>query len=93
MLRIIVLLVIFSSCLQAQKEDHQWVFHFSSVNDTVNYPEWTASILDFNTLPPRAIRNTDITMDFLECHACLCDENGKLLLYSNGNFVQKLIKI
>ena len=73
--------------LLAQKEDHQWVFHWSGVNDTIEYREWTASVLDFNHLPPKGIWNPAITIDLKECHACICDKNGKLLAISNGQTI------
>ena len=84
---IFFLLCFFPLILLSQKEDHQWVFHFSGINDTIEYREWTASVLDFNHLPPRGIWNPEITMDMKECHACFCDENGELLVYSNGQTI------
>lgn len=62
----------------AQKEDHQWLYHWGSV-DTVAYPGVVASVLDFNSLPPIAYRKSEILIYMRESHASICDENGQLL--------------
>ncbi len=81
-----IFLLLFPLILLSQKEDHQWVFHWG-VDDSIKYPEWTTSVLDFNVLPPRGLNVPSITMDFLECNSCLSDANGQLLLYTNGQTI------
>jgi len=84
---IILTIVLFSADLSAQKEDHQWIFGLSALDDTINEREWVSSVLDFNQLPPIARQKTDITMPMVECQGTLCDKNGALLLYSNGQSI------
>ena len=85
--RIIILLVVTNSALFSQKEDHQWIFNWTSVDDCEQFgtfPEICgASILDFKSLPPRGYRNEEITLDFDQSNASICDDQGQLLLYSN----------
>ncbi len=75
----------------AQKEDHQWIFNFSSVDSCDQFSvlgtECGASILDFNTLPPIGYRQKEITLDFNEEHGAICDHEGQLLFYSNGQSI------
>lgn len=68
----------------AQKEDHQWIFNSTRVDDLTDWPTLGASILDFTSLPPKAYRDERYTLDFLECKSIICDENGDLLLQTNG---------
>ena len=88
-MRIIIFLVLLlsSSVLHGQKEDHQWIFHFGRITDTINFPELVASVLDFNSLPPVGRADVDITLDFKECHGAICDADGLLLYYSNGQSI------
>jgi len=70
-----------------QKEDHMWIFNSTRVDDLTDWPQLGASIIDFNNLPPLIYRNETITLDFGECHSSVCEENGKLLFYSNGQSI------
>jgi len=83
---IIVLCSPFSS--EGQKEDHQWLFNWSSVDSCDLYStigeRCGASVLDFNTLPPGSYRDEAITLDMGETNASICDTSGVLLYYSNG---------
>lgn len=72
---------------QAQKEDYQWMSNLWSIDDCSqsNFPEnCNASILDFNTDPPTVYREPSATLDMDWTHASICDNDGQLLLYSNG---------
>jgi len=75
----------------AQKEDFQWIFNFSSVDSCDNFSvledQCGASVLDFSSLPPIAYRNEKVTLDMFECHASICDQDGQLMLYSNGQSI------
>ena len=79
--------LIFINSLSAQKEDHQWIFNGHQYDDVSDEPRAGASVIDFNTLPPRAYRNEAITLDFQETNSFYADENGQLLLYTNGQAV------
>jgi len=80
-------LVCMSCSVFSQKEDHQWIFNFTSIDDVSMYPDFGACILDFNQLPPRGVLSSEITLDMGECHASLCDEDGNLRVYSNGQSI------
>ena len=80
-------ILFYTTFLLGQKEDHQWVFNWASRDDLSAYPDAGASILDFNYLPPRAYKNEDITLDIQETNSFYADENGQLLLYTNGQAV------
>ena len=77
----------------AQKEDHQWIFNATSIDDCNNHPNpdrivtCGASILDFNTLPPRAYRDTAITLDMDATQAIYCGPDGLLEMYTNGQSI------
>ena len=79
--------------LFSQQEDHKWIFNFWSGDScTLNsiFPDICgASILDFNTLPPSVYRKPELTLDFGESQAIICDKNGELMLYSNGQSIHE----
>ena len=78
--------LVLASTLSGQNEDFQWIFNKWSVDDCAqsNFPDFcNASILDFNVDPPVFIRAEDATLDMDFTHTSICDERGKLLLYSN----------
>lgn len=85
--------IIFSFNSSAQKEDHQWIFNATSIDDCNNHPNpdrivtCGASILDFNTLPPRAYRDTTITLDMDATQAIYCGPDGILEMYTNGQSI------
>ena len=85
--QILILFLGLTSLLSAQKEDFQWYFNFTSVDDvsSISRPELrNASILDFNSNPPVFFQQIDATLDMDWTHASICDSKGELLLYSNG---------
>ncbi len=79
--------LLFHREIVAQKEDHQWLFNDTRVDDLTDWPFLGASVLDFNSLPPTFYRDESITLDFLETNASLCDSDGNLYLYSNGQAI------
>ncbi len=82
--------IFYGGFLNAQKQDHIWISNFTSVDSCENsvWPEICgASVLDFNVLPPKAYLEDKLTLDFLESNASICDDNGELLLYSNGQSI------
>lgn len=85
---IFIVLLYSSAKLSAQKEGHQWIFNFSSIDSCDNFSvledQCGTSILDFNFLPPKGYRNRKITLDFKEANTSICDSMGELLFYSNG---------
>ena len=85
-IKLLLGILLFSTHLSAQKEDHQWIYHFGAI-DTIAFPEVAASILDFNQLPPIAYKENKILIFLKESHASICDEDGQLLLYSNAQTV------
>lgn len=87
LLAIALIVAVTSSQITAQKEDHQWIFNFWRLDDCSqsNFPEFcNASILDFNVDPPAFFRAEEATLELHYTHSAICDENGELLLYTNG---------
>ena len=84
MLKIIIIVTVFSSSLFAQKEDHKWIYNWSNTSNNDTFPFAGASVIDFDVLPPDVYKDSDIFLDFKETYASICDENGNYLFYSNG---------
>jgi len=83
----VVFLLLIGSSTSAQKEDYQWTYNLARLFDTITYPTWGPSVLDFNTLPPTIYANWDIKLDIKEAHASICDEEGQMLFYSNAQSI------
>ncbi len=92
----LILLFYFSqmliSPLLSQKEDHQWIFNWSRIDSCNTLPDdlieaCGANILDFNILPPIFYADESLTLDFKELNTSLCDNNGQLDLYCNGQSI------
>ena len=87
---ILILFLGLTSLLSAQKEDYQWYFNFWPIDDCSVPPflefckYCNASILDFNVDPPVFVSEKKATLDMHWTHASICDDDGQLLLYSNG---------
>ena len=73
--------------VNSQKEDHNWIFNWSSVDSNAIDSEFMASVLNFNDLPPRHFRQSEITLDFDKTNAIASDSLGKILMYSNGQTI------
>lgn len=77
MLTLISLLSI--SCF-SQKEDYIWLFGYGGWSGNPNFGD---VFLDFSTSPPELLKDIrELNLDLT--NASICDENGDLLLYSNG---------
>ncbi len=89
---IIFLLLLISTVLSSQREDAIWLFG-SATSDQVD-PErlkdttWGATNIDFNFDPPKIHYDSTRVWDFQGTNASICDEDGNLLCYSNGQTVQ-----
>ena len=84
------LCVFYSMHGHAQKEDFQWLFNASSIDNCMAHPLDSicgATVLDFNYDPPKYYRNREITLDMDHANASVCDDEGQLLLYSNQQAV------
>ena len=66
-----------------QKEDHVWLFGYNSLTGAEGRGP---CLLDFNHEPPLAYEH-ERDMNFDMTVASNCDENGDLLLYTNGIFI------
>lgn len=89
---IILLYICCLSNVYAQKEDHQWLFNWTRIDDCSLWPDTLpdvcgATVLDFNSLPPIAYKDTAITLDVKECSSTICDLDGQLMLYTNAQSV------
>ena len=86
-----ILLLLASYCsiaiATAQKQDHQWIFNNTRIDDVSEWPDLGASVLDFNTLPPKAYRDTAITLDMDGTQAIYCGSDGVLDMYTNGQSI------
>ena len=74
----------------SQKEDHIWISNWSRDDDCTNsaWPELCgASVVDFNQLPPVVYKGVGMTLDLIESNTSLCNQDGELILYSNGQSV------
>jgi hypothetical protein len=82
------LIISFTNTLIAQKQDFIWLYGDEPF-DVIN-PERRADTtrgatnIDFNYDPVRVYYEHDRVIDFAGANASLCDDDGKLLLYSNG---------
>jgi hypothetical protein len=70
-----ILLITSSSYLYAQKQANQWVV---SPN----------AIIDFNGPTPGLIPNSTNAVWFFESNATICDKNGNLLFYTDGDTIR-----
>ena len=90
-LLLLILLFCFCDVGISQKQDYQWIFNNSRIDSCLTFSSigesCGASVLDFATLPPTFYRYDKITLDMASCNTSLCDENGKLLFYSNGQAI------
>ena len=73
--------------VNSQKEDHNWIFNWSPLDDLPIDSEGNGSVLNFNSLPPIAIFSPEIKLDFDKTNAILSDSLGSILMYSNGQAI------
>lgn len=86
--------IVFCLCLAhnsivAQKEDYQWVFNWTSIDNVWMSDDAGASILDFNVDPPIFYRNERLTLDLDLSNASICNKEGQLLFFSNQQAIQQ----
>lgn len=79
----IILLFIFFYNSDAQKEDHVWLFGFE-YGSVLGLENWGSSNFDFNYEPVRIYHDEEREWDFHGANTSICDINGNLLAYSNG---------
>lgn len=84
---VLLSLVCFGIIARAQNEDHQWIFNETRIDDVSDWPDLGASVLDFNSLPPRAYRDIAITLDMDGTQAIYCGSDGILEMYTNGQSI------
>lgn len=72
----------------SQKEDHIWLYNFSNTFFAEPGDVWGCSVIDFNTLPPSVYEDTEMTLSMKETFAVICDDNGSLNYYSNGQVIR-----
>ena len=70
-------------CIYAQKHDYNWVSGYGYSPTTNNFG---GSDIDFNNWPPK-VTFLDREMDFISNSGSVSDENGKLLFYTNGCYI------
>jgi hypothetical protein len=67
----------------SQKEDHVWLFGFE-YGSVLGLENWGSSNFDFNYEPVRIYHDEEREWDFHGANTSICDKNGNLLAYSNG---------
>jgi hypothetical protein len=71
--------------LIGQYQDMQWLFGSSSINySNLDGFAWGQTKLDFAFDPPLVYYDSLVTLDFAGTNSSICDDNGKLLFYTNG---------
>jgi PKD repeat protein len=88
-MRIVTLLIflIFSGFSNAQKNDYVWILGGSSRNIFTNGFQWGTAIADFKEEPVQFRYDSTITMDLQGTNGNISDNDGQLLMYSNGMHV------
>jgi hypothetical protein len=72
-------LFLFINGIYAQKENNQWIISWYELNHS-------HSLVDFNNSFPDTTTVIS-TIRFFLTNASICDTNGQLLFYSNGNVI------
>ena len=67
-----------------QKQDYVWILGY---NPGTIGPNHSVMDFDFNLAPPLISRRNKSSMDFSFVNASICDEDGNLMLYSNGKYI------
>ncbi|MCZ2100003.1 MAG: T9SS type A sorting domain-containing protein [Chitinophagales bacterium] len=85
---IIFYIILFNITVLSQKEDYIWLYG-DEPYDTV-LPDRAADTtrgacnIDFNYDPPKLYYDPKRFLDFVSCNSSVCDNNGKILAYTNG---------
>lgn len=87
-LAIIVLLSVLGITCRAQKNDYIWLSGYGSEvgYDSATHRLFGTSVLDFNYTPIDVNYDT-IKMNFDGTNSSYCDDNGNLILYTNGIYI------
>ena len=89
---IIVLLISLNfDALNGQKNDNVWIIGGNSVNIFTVGLQWGTMIADFGNEPVEFKYDSKITLDMAGTDACISDQNGQLLMYSNGMHVHNAL--
>src|ERR1041385_8334540 len=74
--------IIFCNTVFAQKHDYQWLFGYA--NSSVGIDSFRGGVnLDFNYSPTHIYPHKRLA-GFDMCNTSFCDNNGNLIMYSNG---------
>jgi hypothetical protein len=85
--RIFVVIVFTSTICFGQKNDYVWILGGNSVNHFNNGYQWGTAIVDFKEDSVRFLYNEKITMDVSRTSSIISNNQGDLLMYSNGMYV------
>lgn len=72
--------------VHAQKHDHVWISGYQFVDDPQD-STFGFTVLDFNEKPRTVRYNEDIEINIGSSNAMMCDEEGRLLFYTNGVYI------
>ena len=88
---LILFLILTAISIDAQKEDHIWLFGSSvadNLSDTVKLDSTKGSTnFDFNYDPPRVHYDPERKWDIRTTNGSICDELGEMQLYTNGQVI------
>jgi hypothetical protein len=84
---LIGLCILLATDVYGQKNDNIWITGYSSANKIVDGYQWGTMIADFNEDLVQFRYDSQITMDMSGTDASICDDEGRLLMYSNGMYV------
>ena len=81
-------LLIFPLKLYAQYYDNIWLLGYDGGSQSPDDDEFGISILNFNKGELVITSNQEIEMNFNDTNSSICDDNGNLLFYFNGVYVE-----
>jgi PKD repeat protein len=84
---LLLIYILTSTSFFAQKNDHVWIIGGNSRNIFNNGFQWGTAIADFKQEPVRFLYDSTITMDLQGTNGIISDNDGNLLMYSNGMHV------
>lgn len=85
-----IVLFLNMSCF-GQKNDYVWIIGGNSVNHLYNGFQWGTAIANFKQDPVSFEFDNRITMDLSGTNSIVSDNTGKLMMYSNGMYVQNYL--
>ncbi len=85
---ILLIVIIGSENIYGQKEDFIWLYgdepYDTILPDRAADTTRGASNIDFNYDPPKIYYDPKRFLDFFSCNSNVCDNDGKILAYTNG---------